>query len=142
VGHVGGQLQARFMARVRGRDLGRCLVVPVDVGKSMAMALVADHYGEIVVAPFEFQLTETGFSSLAVLYQACGIWPPGGHRRAGRSARPTSLRPLAGAGLNLVLRDVFPASLRRDLVKAILRHRFPGVPRGAEPGMALSFRGQ
>jgi transposase len=37
------------LLRVRGRDLGRCLVVPVDVGKSMAMALVADHYGEIVV---------------------------------------------------------------------------------------------
>jgi transposase len=63
--HVGGQLQAQFMARVRGRDLGRCLVVPVDVGKAMAMALVADHYGEIVVAPFEFGLTETGFMSLA-----------------------------------------------------------------------------
>jgi len=53
------------MARVRGREPGRCLVVPVDVGKSMAMALVADHYGEIVVAPFEFALTETGFAVLA-----------------------------------------------------------------------------
>ncbi len=53
------------MARVRGCDPARCLVVPVDVGKSMAMALVADHYGEIVVAPFEFGLTETGFASLA-----------------------------------------------------------------------------
>ena len=63
--HVGGQLQAQFMARVRGCDPARCLVVPVDVGKSMAMALVADHYGEIVVAPFEFGLTETGFASLA-----------------------------------------------------------------------------
>lgn len=45
--------------------MARCLVVPVDVGKSMAMALVADHYGEMVVAPFEFDLTETGFGSLA-----------------------------------------------------------------------------
>ncbi len=48
--HVGGRLQAEFMVRVRGRDLSRCLVVPVDVGKSAAMALIADHYGEIVVA--------------------------------------------------------------------------------------------
>ncbi len=63
--HVGGQLQAQFMARVRGRDLSRCLVVPVDVGKSAAMALVADHYGEMVVTPFEFALTETGFALLA-----------------------------------------------------------------------------
>lgn len=37
--HVGGQLQAQFMARVRGRDLERCLVVPVDVGKSSAVAV-------------------------------------------------------------------------------------------------------
>jgi transposase len=63
--HVGGQLQARFMARIRGRDPERCLVVPVDVGKSSAMALIADHYGEMVVAPFEFALTETGFTVLA-----------------------------------------------------------------------------
>jgi hypothetical protein len=63
--HVGGQLQAQFMARMRGRDLGRCLVVPVDVGKSMAMALVADHYGEILIAPFGFDLTETGFAQVA-----------------------------------------------------------------------------
>jgi transposase len=63
--HVGGQLQALFMARVRGFDPQRCLVVPVDVGKSMAMALVADHYGEVVVEPFEFALTETGFTALS-----------------------------------------------------------------------------
>ncbi|HVF15108.1 MAG TPA: IS110 family transposase [Acidimicrobiales bacterium] len=53
------------MARIRGRDPERCLVVPVDVGKSAAMALVADHYGEMVVPPFEFALTETGFAVLA-----------------------------------------------------------------------------
>jgi transposase len=63
--HVGGRLQAEFMSRVRGRDPGRCLVVPVDVGKSKAMALIADHYGEIVASPFEFALTETGFTTLA-----------------------------------------------------------------------------
>ena len=63
--HVGGQLQAQFMTRVRGRDPQRCLVVPVDVGKSTASALVADHYGELVVEPFEFALTEWGFDCLA-----------------------------------------------------------------------------
>jgi len=63
--HVGGRLQAEFMSRVRGRDPGRCLVVPVDVGKSTAMALIADHYGEVVASPFEFALTETGFATLA-----------------------------------------------------------------------------
>jgi hypothetical protein len=47
VAHVGGQLQAKFMVRVQGLDPARCLVV-------------------IVVAPFEFDLTETGFQALAV----------------------------------------------------------------------------
>ena len=62
---VNGELQARFMARIRGLDPQHCLVVPVDVGKAIAMALVADHYGEIIVAPFEFALTETGFEVLS-----------------------------------------------------------------------------
>ena len=61
---VNGELQARFMGRIRGLDPQRCLVVPVDVGKTSAVALVADHYGEILVPPFEFALTETGFAAL------------------------------------------------------------------------------
>jgi transposase len=65
--HVGGQLQALFMARIRGRDPQQCLVVPIDVGKSTASALVADHYGELVVEPFEFALTESGFGLLATV---------------------------------------------------------------------------
>jgi transposase len=62
---VNGELQARFMTRVRGLDPQRCLAIPVDVGKAIAVALVADHYGEIIVAPFEFALTETGFAVLS-----------------------------------------------------------------------------
>lgn|GEM_PF-516321 len=61
---VGGRLQAEFMARARGLDPARCLVGPVDVGKWSAMALVADHYGEVVVAPFEFALSEPGVQVL------------------------------------------------------------------------------
>src|SRR5271166_43962 len=61
---VNGELQARFMGRIRGLDPQRCLVVPVDVGKTSAVALVADHYGEILAPPFEFALTETGFAAL------------------------------------------------------------------------------
>jgi hypothetical protein len=53
---VNGEVQARFMARMRGVDPQRCLAIPVDVGKVTAVALVADHYGEIIVAPFEFAL--------------------------------------------------------------------------------------
>ena len=67
---VGGELQARFMARVRGVDPAACLVVPVDVGKWSAMALVADHHGEIGVAPFEFRLDEPGVRGLLAVIAA------------------------------------------------------------------------
>ena len=53
------------MARIRGVDPQRRLAIPVDVGKATAVALVADHYGEILVAPFEFALTEAGFAVLS-----------------------------------------------------------------------------
>jgi hypothetical protein len=64
---VGGDLQARFMARVRDVDPCQCLVVPVDVGKWSAMALVADHHGEVVRAPLAFRLDEPGVRSLLSL---------------------------------------------------------------------------
>lgn len=52
------------MARVRGVDPRQCLAVPIDVGKWSAMVLVADHHGEVVVAPFEFKLDEQGVRSV------------------------------------------------------------------------------
>ncbi len=84
--HVGGQLQAEFMARVRGCDPARCLVVPVDVGKSAAMALVADHYGEVVVAPFEFDRPRPG--SGCWLPRWPGPMPPGERRSCGSASKP------------------------------------------------------
>jgi transposase len=61
---VGGDVQALFVDQVRGLDPEQCLLVPVDVGKSTAMALVADLFGQIVVDPFGFDLTEHGVSVL------------------------------------------------------------------------------
>ena len=61
---VGGDAQALFVDQVRDLDPEQCLLVPVDVGKSTAMALVADLFGQIVVDPFGFDLTEHGVSAL------------------------------------------------------------------------------
>ncbi len=61
---VGGPEQAKFMHRVRGFDPGQVLLVPVDVGKSEAMAMVTDLRGEIVTAPFKFALTISGVDVL------------------------------------------------------------------------------
>lgn len=62
---VGGPEQAEFMARVRDLDPGRVLLVPVDVGKWKAMAMVTDLRGEIIAAPFLFDLTASGVDVLA-----------------------------------------------------------------------------
>jgi transposase len=121
--HVGGQLQAQFMARVRGCDPARCLVVPVDVGKAMAMALVADHYGEIVVAPFEFGLTETGFTSLAAaVARAEALRSPEivrvGVESAGHHHRTLVARLRAG-GFEVV--ELNPAAVKEARSQQLLR---------------------
>lgn len=64
---VGGPDQAGFMSRVRGLDPARVLLVPVDVGKWEAMAMVIDLRGEIVAAPFRFGMTAPGVETLSQL---------------------------------------------------------------------------
>lgn len=59
--------QVEYMSRIRGLDRERCLVVPVDVGKRSAMALIANHCHDVVVAPFAFELTECGVSELLAI---------------------------------------------------------------------------
>lgn len=61
---LAGVGQAEYMTRIGGLDRERCLVVPIDVGKRSAMALVADHAHEVAAAPFMFDLTESGVVEL------------------------------------------------------------------------------
>lgn len=61
---AGGAAQAAYMTRIRGLAPDRCLVVPVDVGKRAAVALVADHQGLVVHDPFEFALSRAGTDQL------------------------------------------------------------------------------
>ena len=61
---VSSPSQAEYMARIRGVDRERCLVVPVDVGKRAAMALVADHCHAVVIDPFVFDLSDAGVRRL------------------------------------------------------------------------------
>jgi transposase len=67
---AGGTAQAGYVDRIRDLAPQQCLVVPVDVGKRTAMALVADHFGQIVAEPFEFDLTASGFGKLAATVAA------------------------------------------------------------------------
>ena len=93
---VGGDLQGEFMARVRGVDPRRCLAVPVDVGKWSAMALVADHHGEVVVAPFSVNLDEPGVGRLMT---AIKVAPGSAGGQAARDvAAALGAAPLGPAG--------------------------------------------
>jgi transposase len=120
---VGGDLQGRFMARVRSVDPQRCLVVPVDVGKWSAMALVADHYGEVVVAPFEFRLDEPGVRGLLTAIDAavsgrdavvCRV----GVESAGHYHRTLVARLRAG-GVEVV--ELNPAAVKEARAQQLLR---------------------
>ncbi|MER6074624.1 IS110 family transposase [Streptomyces sp. NPDC001817] len=62
---AGGLAQAGYMARIRELPPGRCLVVPVDVGKRSAVALIADHCGQILGEPIAFELTLPDADKLA-----------------------------------------------------------------------------
>lgn len=61
---VGGLAQAGYMERIRDLPPGRCLVVPVDVGKRSAVALIADRCGQILGGPIGFELTLPGADKL------------------------------------------------------------------------------
>lgn len=120
---VGGELQGEFMQRLRGVDPDRCLVVPVDVGKSMAMSLIADHYGELVVDPFEFDLTESGVTELiaaiakaersrAAVVLRVGVEAAGHYHR-------TVVARLRSAGLEVV--ELNPGAVKQARAQQLLR---------------------
>lgn len=123
VRYVGGDLQGRFMTRVRGVDPQRCLAVPVDVGKWSAMALVADHHGEVVVAPFVFRLDEPGVRELlsAIGKAAVGrgaVVCRVGVESAGHYHRTLVARLRAG-GVEVV--ELNPAAVKEARAQQLLR---------------------
>jgi transposase len=86
VSFAGGTAQAGYVARVRDLAPQHCLVVPVDVGKRTAMALVADHYGQIIGDPFEFGLTASGVEALSTAIDAAAKRVAAGSVRVGIEA--------------------------------------------------------
>lgn len=83
---AGGAAQAGYVARVRDLAPQQCLVVPVDVGKWTAMALVADHYGQILGDPIEFGLTVSGVEALVTAIDGAATRVAAGSVRVGIEA--------------------------------------------------------
>lgn len=94
------------MARVRDLAPQQCLVVAIDVGKHAAMALVADHYGQIVGEPFEFTLTVSGVDRFVAIVAAAEAQTSAGSVRVGVEAAGHYHRALAstlrGEGFDVV----------------------------------------
>jgi transposase len=120
---VGGDLRARFMVRVRGVDPAACLVVPVDVGKWSAMALVADHHGEVVVAPFVFKLDEPGVQRLLSVVDTAVVERQAAVCRVGVEAaghyHRTVVARLRAAGVEVV--ELNPAQVKEARAQQLLR---------------------
>jgi transposase len=52
--HIAKQGGQRLAAELRGQDLGRVLIVPIDGGKQSHKALIANALGDIITDTFEF----------------------------------------------------------------------------------------
>ena len=92
MGFIGGDLQERFVERIRGVDPARLLAVPIDVGKVSAAAMVCDFWGEVVTPPFTFPITEPGvevFTSAVARADAArdAAWVRAGLEQAGHYHR-------------------------------------------------------
>lgn len=123
MGFIGGALQERFTERVRGRDPGRLLAIPIDVGKHSAAALVCDFYGQLLEEPFTFPLTERGVESLFVAVARAeaardATWVRIGLEEAGHYHR-TLLWRLRDAGMQVALLN--PAQVKENRAQDLLR---------------------
>jgi transposase len=123
VGFVGGEVQQRFVERVRDIDRDRLLAVPVDVGKRSAAALVCDFWGELVADPMEFELNESGFQTLCATIaraeaQKDAAFVRVGVEQAGHYHR-TLVARLAAEGMDVVMFN--PAQVKENRAQDLLR---------------------
>jgi transposase len=87
--HVHGAQVQQLVAQTRGLPAERLLAVPVDVGKTAAMALVCDFSGEVVARRFEFALTRVGVAELVRRVEAVRAGRPVELVRVGIEAAAT-----------------------------------------------------
>src|SRR3990170_228637 len=123
MGYIGGDLQERFVERIRGLDPARLLAVPIDVGKASAAAMVCDFWGEVVTPPFTFPITEPGvevFTSAVARAEAArdAAWVRAGLEQAGHYHRTLLVR-LEQVGIEVALLN--PAQVKEDRNQSLLR---------------------
>jgi transposase len=123
MGFIGGDLQERFVERVRGIDPARLLAVPIDVGKASAAAMVCDFWGEVVTPPFSFPLTARGMEAFTLAVARAeaardAAWVRAGLEQAGHYHR-TLLARLGETGVEVALLN--PAQVKENRNQSLLR---------------------
>jgi transposase len=95
--HVHGRDVSRRAVRIAQVAAERRLLVPVDVGKHEAMALVADATGERLVAPFTFGLDRPGLLGLIAQVEDAVRDRDGAHIEVGVEAAGHYHRPVTAS---------------------------------------------
>ncbi|MGZ4710568.1 MAG: IS110 family transposase [Acidimicrobiales bacterium] len=134
---VRGAEQGAFIGRVRGWGPGQALVVPVDVGKATAMAMVVDVFGEVVAPALEFDLHERGVEQLLAMIARAEAAREArmvrvGVEAAGHSHR-TLVARLVDAGCEVVELNIFPICGEHLVGTAPLTSTSRAPPTGFEP---------
>ncbi|MFD1737033.1 IS110 family transposase, partial [Bacillus salitolerans] len=59
-----GLRRSQFAQEIRGANLEKVLLVPIDVSKVLQKAMILNYYGEVQIAPFSFMVNKTGMNIL------------------------------------------------------------------------------
>lgn len=59
-----GLQRSQFAKEIRGTDLEKVLIVPIDVSKVLQKAMIVNYYGESIESSFSFMVSQTGMNFL------------------------------------------------------------------------------
>ncbi|WP_019412425.1 IS110 family transposase [Paenisporosarcina sp. TG20] len=59
-----GLRRSQFAKELRGANLEKVLLVPIDVSKVLQKAMILNYFGEVVHIPFSFMVSQTGMQHL------------------------------------------------------------------------------
>jgi transposase len=67
-----GLRRSQFAQEIRGANLEKVLIVPIDASKVLQKAMILNYYGEVFESPFAFMVSQTGMKYLIdKVEQAC-----------------------------------------------------------------------
>jgi hypothetical protein len=129
--HVHGRQVERLAAQTRELPAAQLVAVPIDVGKTTAMALACDFSGQLLVRGFEFPLTLSGVAELVRRVEHVGVQRSVRLIRVGIEAAGHYHQPLVSTGCcrppGRSSSSTPPTSLRNDVLGASAGSRPTGL---------------